>query len=71
MPNDEQISIENPLFGRIEITTPVDEITQSNVVDVLNKALAIHNVNAFYQPTADTHLVPLAASSISNTVIMA
>lgn len=47
MPNDEQISIENPLFGRIEITTPVDEITQSNVVDVLNKALAIHNVNAF------------------------
>ena len=34
------------LFGRMEITTSVDAITRDNVVDVLNKALAIHYANA-------------------------
>lgn len=41
------VSIENPLFGRLEITTPVSEITRDNVVDVLSKALAIHEINSF------------------------
>ena len=44
---DKQIHIENPLFGRMEITTPVDEITRGNVVDVLTKALSIHEMNSF------------------------
>lgn len=44
---DKQIHIENPLFGRVEITTPVDEITRGNVVDVLTKALSIHEMNSF------------------------
>lgn len=44
---DSGISIENQLFGRREITTPVDEITRENIVDVLNKALAVHSVNSF------------------------
>ena len=36
----------NGLFGRTEICTPVDTITKSNVVNVLQKALAIHAVNS-------------------------
>ena len=47
MPDETGIHIENPLFGRAEITTPVDEITKNNLVDVLTKALQIHNVNSF------------------------
>lgn len=35
-----------PLFGRIEITTSVDEITHDNVVEVLTKALGIHSINS-------------------------
>lgn len=35
-----------PLFGRMEIMTSVDEITHDNVVDVLTKALGIHSVNS-------------------------
>lgn len=34
------------LFGRQEILTSVDQITKENLVDVLNKALAIHSENA-------------------------
>lgn len=34
------------MFGRREICTPVDEITKENVVDVLNKALAVHSMNS-------------------------
>lgn len=45
--SDNNISIENPLFGRLEITTPVEEITRDNIVDVLSKALAVHEVNSF------------------------
>lgn len=33
------------LFGRREILTPVDEITKENVVEVLNKAIAVHSMN--------------------------
>lgn len=40
------IEIMNGLFGRKEICTPVDEITKTNIVDVLNKALAIHSMNS-------------------------
>ena len=35
-----------PLFGRIEITTSVDKITHDNVVEVLTKALGVHNINS-------------------------
>lgn len=34
------------MFGRREICTPVDEITKENVVEVLNKALAVHSMNS-------------------------
>lgn len=34
------------LFGRKEITTSVDEITRDNLMDVLDKAMAVHTVNA-------------------------
>lgn len=34
------------LFGRLEIITPVEEITRRNVCDVLGKAMAIHALNA-------------------------
>lgn len=34
------------LFGRREIRTSVDSITEENLIDVLNKALAIHSVNS-------------------------
>ena len=37
---------EMPLFGRVEILTSVDKITRDNVVEVLTKALAVHNVNS-------------------------
>ncbi len=40
------IEIMNGLFGRREICTPVDEITKTNIVDVLNKALTIHSTNS-------------------------
>ena len=40
------IEIMNGLFGRKEICTPVNEITKTNIVDVLNKALAIHSMNS-------------------------
>lgn len=45
--SDNNISIENPLFGRLEITTPVEEVTRDNIVDVLSKALAVHKINSF------------------------
>ena len=35
-----------PLFGRTEILTAVDEITESNILDVLHKALGVHSTNA-------------------------
>lgn len=41
------VQIENPLFGRTEIITPVEEITRDNVCDVLSKALLIHQTNSF------------------------
>lgn len=41
------VHIENPLFGRVEIVTPVDVITRENVCDVLNKALMVHQNNSF------------------------
>lgn len=34
------------MFGRREILTPVDNITRENVVEVLNKALAVHSMNS-------------------------
>ncbi len=45
--SDSNISIENQLFGRLEITTPVEEITRDNIADVLSKALAVHEINSF------------------------
>lgn len=42
--DDEEIS--RSLFGRKEILTAVDEITKDNLMEVLNKALAIHAFNA-------------------------
>lgn len=39
--------IEGGLFGRKEICTSVDQITKANVVQVLNKALAIHAMNSY------------------------
>lgn len=42
--DDEEIS--RSLFGRKEILTAVDEITKDNLMEVLNKALAIHSFNA-------------------------
>lgn len=42
--DDEEIS--RNLFGRKEILTAVDEITKDNLMEVLNKALAIHAFNA-------------------------
>ena len=41
------VQIENPLFGRTEIITPVEEITRNNVCDVLGKALLVHQTNSF------------------------
>lgn len=41
------VQIENPLFGRTEIITPVEEITRNNVCDVLSKALLVHQTNSF------------------------
>lgn len=41
------VQIENPLFGRTEIITPVEEITRDNVCDVLSKALLIHQTNSY------------------------
>lgn len=41
------VHIENPLFGRTEIITPVDEITRGNICDVLSKALLVHQTNSF------------------------
>lgn len=41
------VHIENPLFGRAEIVTPVEVITRENVCDVLNKALTVHQNNSF------------------------
>lgn len=34
------------LFGRREITTPVDKITRRNLVQVLAKAVSIHKENS-------------------------
>lgn len=39
--------LSHELFGRHEITTSVDTITRENVVRVLEKALAVHTVNAW------------------------
>ena len=44
---EEKQEYPNPgLFGRSEIVTAVDEITESNLLEVLHKALGIHSVNA-------------------------
>ena len=44
----EEKKIDKPieLFGRREITTPVEKITKRNVVQVLTKALSIHQKNS-------------------------
>ena len=42
---DDQV-ISRSLFGRKEILTAVDEITRDNLLDVLEKAVAIHHFNA-------------------------
>lgn len=34
-----------PSFGRIKIKMPIDRVTADNVVDVINRALPLHNVN--------------------------
>ena len=40
------VSQMNNLFGRQEITTPIEEITQENLLSVLGEALAKHNQNS-------------------------
>lgn len=34
-----------PSFGRLKIKMPIDRVTKENVVDVVNRALSVHNVN--------------------------
>lgn len=41
------VSVKNSLFGRREICTSETVVDASNIVRVLNKALAIHDVNSF------------------------
>lgn len=45
MPNAENLEVVNDLKGRIKIFTTTEDINENNVIDELNTALILHNMN--------------------------
>lgn len=46
MSEERKVMQSTELFGRREITTPIDKISRKNIVSVLSKALTIHETNS-------------------------